>query len=516
MKKNTPTPSEATSAQDASQVKPNTTSQSSNSTAASSAPPASTGTPIAQVPVAKVPASEVADEKLSKAKDISKAPPKPLIPMWLNNFVWGTFTPDKVEKDMPIGAARLVWFSALALVTLLLWAAWAEIDQMARGLGQVVPSQRTQLIQNLEGGIVQDVLVREGQIVEKNAIVMRIENESAGSQYREALMRSLEYEANIARLDALINKNEPQYPEKVLQDPSLVKRQNELLRAANAQNTAELEVLTLRAETTHREVAELKEAKEQALASFALVEKQRNLALPALKAKAYSELQFLDIEQRLQTLKAEIARLEHSIPRVETAAKEADERVRLRQAELASTYRQQLNESQVQLHSLQELLTAGGDKVSRTEMRSPVKGIIKSILITTVGGVVAPGATVMEIVPLDDSLIIEARFSPADIAFLYPGQKARVRITAYDFSVYGGMEATVEHISADTLKDPQGFTYYQVKVRTENAHLEHDGEKLPIIAGMQAEVDVLTGKKSILDYLLKPLLKTQQRAFREK
>ncbi len=329
-------------------------------------------------------------------------------------------------------------------------------------------------------------------------------------------MRTVEHEATIARLEALISGGPAQYPELVLKMPELVKRQDDMLRAARAQIETELNVLALKVESTQRELAEKREVKTQAQMSLGLVEKQRNLALPALRAKAYSELEFLDIEQRLQSLKADLAGLEHSIPRLEAVAKEAAERLQLRKVALEVEYREQLNEVEVQLLSLRELITAGGDKVLRTEMRSPVRGVVKAIYANTVGGVVAPGATVMEIVPLDDSLIIEARFSPSDIAFLYPGQSALVRITAYDFSVYGGMKATVENISADTLQGQQGETFYQVKVRTESAHLQHAGQSLPIMAGMMAEVDVLTGKKSILDYLLKPLLKAQQRAFRER
>ncbi len=427
-----------------------------------------------------------------------------------------SFVPDSAEKDVSTASIRLVWFSAAAIAILFIWAAFAYIDQIARGTGQVVPSQRIQLIQNLEGGIVQDILAHEGQTVEKGTVVLRIDNETADSQYREAQVRSLELEATIARLEALIQGGEAQYSPEVLKENALMRRQNDMLRATRRQNASELDVLSLRADAINREVAELKEVKKQSITALALVQRQRDLALPALQAKAYSEVQFLDIEQRLQSIKTELASLEHSIPRMETTAKEAAEQVRLRKAEYESQYRRELNEAQIQLLSLRELSTAGDDKVQRTEMRSPVNGIIKAIYANTVGGVVAPGATVMEIVPLDDTLIIEARFNPADIAFLYPGQKALVRITAYDFSVYGGMEAHVENISADTLQDQQGNTYYKVKVRTEKAHLRHGGEDLPIIPGMQAEVDILTGKKTILDYLLKPLLKAQQRAFREK
>ncbi len=430
--------------------------------------------------------------------------------------LFGSFEPDSKEKDVSKRSVLLLWLTAISLVIFIAWASFSELDQTARGLGQVIPSQRIQQIQNLEGGIVQEISVQEGQLVEKDEVVMRIDNEAAGSQYRENLIRSIEYEASIARLEALINNSNPIYSPQVLEFPELVQRQNDMLNIGKRKQESELQVLALQSDTRKREAAEQKENKKQLLQSLALIEKQRSLALAALKAKAYSELDFLEIEQKIQSINAELAALDHSIPRLEVAAIEAEERQNLRKAELEALARTELNEIQIQLLSLKELLTAGGDRVKRTEMRSPVKGIVNSILANTVGGVVAPGATVMEIVPLDDTLIIEAKFSPADIAFIYPGQKAKVRLTAYDFSIYGGIEATVENIGADTLQNQQGETFYQVKIVTSNSYRNDQNEELPIMAGMTAEVDIITGKKSIMDYLLKPLFKAQQRAFRER
>ncbi len=426
---------------------------------------------------------------------------------------------DTQDKQASASSIRLVWFSSLAVILLLIWASLASVDQIARGMGQVVPSQKVQLMQNLEGGIVQEISVREGQIVEKDTVIMRIENELAGSQYREGLIRMLELEATMAMLETLLsadNNAQIQFSQKVLENQELMNRQLQLLASTRKQNEAEAQVLLLQSQTSLNKAEEQKEAKKQVQASMKLVEKQRDLALKALNADAFSELQYLDIEQKLQSLKAELAGLEYSIPRLEAEAQEAEQKLNLHKAELENRYRQELNEAKLKYLSLVELLSAGDDKVRRTEMRSPVRGIIKAIYAHTVGGVVAPGATVMEIVPLDDSLIIEAKFSPADIAFLYPGQKATVRLTAYDFSVYGGMEAIVDTISADTLQNQQGETFYKVKLLTKSAHLEHSGESLPIMAGMITEVDVLIGKKTIMDYLLKPLLKAQQRAFRER
>ena len=410
----------------------------------------------------------------------------------------------------------LTWLCFGIVMLFGLWAAWAELDEVARGGGQVVPSQRVQHIQNLEGGILQAIMVREGQVVAQGDLLLRIDNESAGSQYREALARSIEYEASIARLEAYIEERDPLYPASVGKTPEMVRRQNDILEATRRQTKAELQVLQSQYESRLKEAEEHQERKRQVITQLSLAEKQVALARPALQARAYSALEFGNLEQRVQALKTDIAGLEISIPRLQVAAREAEERVTLRKAEMITESRKELNELQTRLLSLRELLTAGSDRVLRTEVRSPVRGTVKKVNVNTVGGVIAPGATIMEVVPLDDDLIIEARFSPADIAFLYPGQPAVVRLSAYDFAIYGGLEAVVDQVSADTLEGKQGEFFYQVKLRTPQTTLHHKGKELPVLVGMVADVDVLTGKKTVMDYLLKPLLKARQRALTER
>lgn len=414
------------------------------------------------------------------------------------------------------GPVMLTWLCCGTVLLFCLWAVWANLDEVARGGGQVVPSQRVQQIQNLEGGILQAVMVHEGQVVEQGDLLARLDNETAGSQYREALARSVEHEAAIARLEALIAGGEPDYPPSVRAEPEMVRRQNDILAATRAQINSELQVLQAQHEGKLKEAEEQEERRRQLTTQLALADKQVNLARPAMQARAFSALEFVNLEQKAQALKTELAGLDISIPRVRLAVREAEERLALRHAEMVTQSRKEMNEIQTRLLSLRELLTAGSDKVLRTEVRSPVRGTVKKIHITTVGGVIAPGATIMEVVPLDDTLIVEARFSPADIAFLYPGQAAVVRLSAYDFAIYGGLEAVVDQISADTLEGKQGEFFYQVKLRTTQKSLEHKGAKLPILVGMMAEVDVLTGKKSVMDYLLKPLLKARQRALTER
>lgn len=411
----------------------------------------------------------------------------------------------------------LLWFCCAFVGILLLWAAVAEIDELARGAGQVVPAQRTQVIQNLEGGILREINVQEGQRVDAGDILVRIDNEVADSQFREATSRSLEAQAAIARLDAEISGGEPAYPPQVLEGgKDLISRQNALLDARRRQHQAEIRVLEAQHQLRLQEAEEQKERKTQLQASLKLAERQRDLARPLMQSRTFSSLDFITLEQKVQSLISELAQSEQSVPRLLISAQEMRERIALRQSEQASQNHTEINKLKAELLSLQALLRAGADKVTRTEVRSPVRGTVKRISITTLGGVIKPGESIMEIVPLDDTLVIEAHFSPADIAFLYPGQQAVVRLSAYDYAIYGSIKAKIEQISADTLQGPRGDYYYLVKLRTTESALHYKGQELPIMPGMLAQVDVLTGKKTVLSYLAKPLLRAKQDALKER
>ncbi len=420
-----------------------------------------------------------------------------------------------LSAQFSISSVRLVWLVFVSILILIFCAYFSELDVIVRGYGQVVPSQRVQHIQNLEGGIIEEILVKEGDAVNENKILARIENTLAGSQYREALERKLNHEAAIARLQALINNVEPIYSNEVQEHAELMQRHNNILAAIRKQNEAEYNVLSYQSSAVDTKLHEAIIEKQNTKAQLEIAKKQRELAANALKSNAFPELEFLAIEQNVQELTTKLDILEYSIPRLELEKKEQEERVKQYEAELLRTYNEELGEIQAELISVKELLKAGSDRVNRTELLSPVNGIVKTIYYNTIGGVVPPGETIMDIVPLDDSLIIEAKFSPADIGFLAVGQKATVRLSAYDFATYGSLEAVVESISADAIEDEQGQIYFIVKIRTKLSHLPYQDRKLPILAGMQVEADIITSKKSILDYILKPILRVGNKALRE-
>ena len=399
----------------------------------------------------------------------------------------------------------------------IVWSAFAPLDEVTRGQAQVIPSQRIQEIQNLEGGIISEIFVREGQIVEKGTVLVRLDNESAASFFRDAVAKSYEHMAAIARLEAEMAGKDPVYPQEVVQKaPQVVADQTSIHNARKRQLELELGVLESQLSQKRQEVDEMVGRQGQLGASLRVAQEQRDIARPLVEKQIYSKVDYLSLEQRVIQLRGDISSLAVNIPKARSAVHEVEQRLSHRKAEVRSQAVEEINKRRGELNSLRETLSAGEDRVTRTDLRAPVRGTVKRIIINTQGGVVKPGESILELVPLDDTLLVEARVRPADIAFLHPGQKAIVKITAYDFSIYGGLEAGLEQISADTIEDRKGEFYYLVKLRTKKNAITYRGESLPIMPGMTATVDILTGKKTVLDYLLKPILKAQQNAMRER
>ncbi|MBI5551751.1 MAG: HlyD family type I secretion periplasmic adaptor subunit [Desulfobacterales bacterium] len=427
------------------------------------------------------------------------------------------------EEDAAIhrkghAAAYLLTLTICLMVgAFLIWAKFAVLDEVTRGMGQAIPSQQIQVIQNLEGGILEAILVGENQIVEKGDVLVRIDNTLADSQFKDAYAKSMEHEAAIARLNAQAHGGEPVFPEALTaQDPQVIEDQRTIFNAQKRQLDLELKILQSEYDRKMQEIEEIK-AKQQELAkSLQLATEQKNIAKPLMEKGLYSRVDYIKLEREVVTLQGDINAFKLSLPRINKEASETQEKIARRQAEFHSAALEEISKRRGELNSLKQAMAAGEDRVTRTEVRSKVRGTVKQIVINTIGGVVKPGEPIMEIVPLDDTLLFEVQIRPSDIAFLYPGQKAMIKITAYDFSIYGGMEGVVEQISADTIQDDKGEHFYKVKLRTKTNALMHRGSQLPIIPGMTASVDIMTGKKSVLDYLLKPILKASQNALRER
>ncbi len=408
--------------------------------------------------------------------------------------------------------------SALFLIIAFLWASFASLDEVTVGIGKVISSRKTQVIQNLEGGIVADILVHEGDIVERNQVLMHIDDTRFNSSFREARLKELALTAKVLRLEAeatskpFVISQDPKFKD----HPTLLKNELDLYESRKREQEVKLETLTKEKNQHSDELSALQAKLTQLKKSYELVDKELTMMKPLLKSGSASPVEILRLERQLNDLDGDIKSTEFTIPKLQSTIEETQSKIAQLSATFNSQVRDELNKSKAELDGLRESNIALEDRYKRTAIRSPVKGTIKKLDIATIGGVVQPGMSVMEIVPLDDSLLIEARIRPSDVGFLHPGQKAMVKITAYDYSIYGGLDGTLEQISADTITDEKGESFYQIYVRTSKNYLGNQQKPLLIIPGMMASVDILTGKKTVMDYLLKPILKTKQNALRER
>lgn len=385
---------------------------------------------------------------------------------------------EAIIRGAGVPGANWLLFGILAfLAAMIAWASIAEIDEVTRGTGSVIPSRSMQLIQSLEGGILAEVAVREGESVREGQTLVRIDDTQFGSQYQESLGRRDVLEARIARLSAEAKKEiaAPNFLERLLKErPDLVRRERELYESRRESIEETLAVLWR---------------------NLAFAEQEWELTAPLATSGVISRIEKIRLDREINQIKGEIETTEIEFRR------EALER---------------RDETNGELEQLLQIIKGSEDRVERAVIKSPVDGTVNKIHLKTIGSVIPSGVDIMEIVPLDDTLLVEARVRPADIAFLSPGQKAITKLTAYDFAIYGGLAGIIEHISADTIEDAQGERFYQIKVRTTEASLEHQGEALPIIPGMVAEVDVLSGRRTVLQYLLKPFNRARSRALTER
>jgi adhesin transport system membrane fusion protein len=419
-------------------------------------------------------------------------------------------------RPMSKGADVLLLTLVGLVLCFLAWSAQASLQEVTTGRGRVIPASKIQLVQNLEGGIVREILVHEGAVVREGDIILRIDPTLAGSSLGEAREKILGLKALIARLEAETDSTPLAFPDDVLERPDLANHQRELYEARKKEVESASGGLDLQEKQRAQEILEL-EAKIQNLTRAAsLAQEELEMVRPLEKTKAASRSEVLQIEQRTNDIQGNLRAAELALPRVRAAMQEVGDR----RNEKLSAYRgeslQKLAGARVELSALNESSRSSADKVSRTTVRAPVSGIVKTVHVTTTGQVVQPGSSLIEIVPLNDSLLIEAQVRPQDIAFVRPGQEALVKITAYDFSVYGGLKARVEQIGADSIATDKGDIYYLIRVRTDETFLKYRGEMLPIIPGMVADVDILTGKKTVLTYLTKPLTRMRDVAMRER
>lgn len=420
-----------------------------------------------------------------------------------------------MREQTPRGARVIVWTFAAFVLVLILWSSFAQLDEITQGEGRVIPSRQVQIIQSLDGGMISEILVREGQQVKSGELLVRIDPTRSVSSFNENRADYLSLLAKSARLRAIAEGSTFNMPPEVQSEaPAAAEDERGLYLSKRAELDASVSIARQQLTQRTQELAEMRSRREAASQSLDLTQTELDKTRPLLKSGAVSEVELLRLERDVTRYRGERDSASALIPRIEAAITEAQRKIQEVELTFRNQARTELSETLAKLSHLNESSVGLADRVKQSEIRSPVNGTVKQLFVNTVGGVVQPAKDIIEIVPSDDALLLEARVQPKDIAFLSPGQKALVKFTAYDFSTYGGLEAKLENISADTIKDEKGNAFYIVRVRTLSSTL--GAQKLPIIPGMVADVDIITGKKSVLAYLMRPVLRAKANALTER
>lgn len=420
-------------------------------------------------------------------------------------------------EDAPRVVRLTIWGLLGFVLFALLWADLAIVDEVTRGEGKAIPSSRLQKIQNLEGGIVAELFAREGQIVDVGDPLLRLDDTRFASNVGETEADRLALTARVERLSAEVDDRELALPEEVRRvAPGLAASEQQLFESRRQQLRDEVGALEEQLVQRRQEVRELGSKEQQFRSSLGLLRKEIEMSEPLVASGAISAVEVLRLKRAEVESRGQLDATTLAIPRAQAAIKEIESKIGEARGRFRSDALTQLNEARTELSKLKSTGKALEDRVRRTLVTSPVRGVVKQVLVSTIGGVIQPGSDLVEIVPLDDTLLIEARIRPQDIAFLHPGQEAMVKFTAYDFTIYGGLKAKLEHISADSITDEEGNSFFLIHLRTEKSHLGSDEKPLLMIPGMVASVDIITGHKSVLSYLLKPIIRARAEALRER
>jgi adhesin transport system membrane fusion protein len=419
-----------------------------------------------------------------------------------------------MSRQQTVRAQQILRISAVAVLLLLIWSAFARVDEVTRGDGRVVPSRQLQVLSAFDGGVVSEILVHEGDVVEAGQLLLRVDETRATSGVRENAAQGFALQARGARLRAIGEGTAFKPPTAQSPDEqNIVDDERRMYETKLHELTTMISISRQQLTQRQEELGEAQARRTAAIRAQELSQQELNQTRPLLATGAVSQVEVLRLERDLTKARGDAEQAQSTIGRVQAAIGEAQRKIQETELNFRNEARRDLSETMGKLNALNEGSVALTDKVDKAQVKSPVRGRVQRLLANTVGGVVQPGKDIVEIVPLDDTLVLEARVQPRDIAFIVPGQSAVVKFSAYDFSIYGGLDAKVENISPDTVVDEKGNAFYIVRVRTNKPNF---GDKYPVIPGMTAEVDILTGHKTVLSYLLKPVLKAKAYALRER
>lgn len=436
------------------------------------------------------------------------------------------YSPEDIEYMSSLSAAVLeqqtskshivIWISSAAILWLIIWSSFAQIDERTRGSGKVIPSQRIQTVQNLEGGIVSEIYVKEGDHVKKGQPLMKIQDVGFTGSYNEKQLKINELKAKSYRLKAEAYAQNFSVPQDDRSGMSMLISQEANLHMSNqSQLTNNVSIIDAQISQKEKELLETKSKREELKNAYELISRELAITEPLTKNNVVSEVQFLQMKRQATMIKGDYDAAGHSIARIQENIGELRKRRMEVVYEFRNKAKQELNSVSAEIQQISESESVLADRVDRTIVRSPVNGIINQILINTIGGVVKPAMDLLEVVPDGDVLMVEVKIKPSDIAYIYPGQRANVKFSAYDFSIYGGLKGKVKHVSANTITDERGNSYYLVRIVTDKNHLEKNGKPLEVMSGMTVDVDILTGKKTVMDFILKPILKVKQNSLGE-
>ena len=459
---------------------------------------------------------------MAKFKEIynaffQKTPRLPKKPLNTNDLEYMNSLSAAVIYNRP---KKLHWVLIAFLITItlfIIWASIAKIDEIARGSGKVVPNGQNQIIQNLEGGIVSEILVKEGESVEKDQILIKISNEKSNSTVASNELKALYLQAQIKRLESELKREVFTFENsdnEQLND--FLNNENELYLTNKKQLESKVSILKEQIKQKENESKDARQTIEHLRFSVNAISKEVEMTKPMVDRGIRSQVDFLKLQREQSDAKQKLQSVMLSIPKIESEILEINKKIDETYQMNDSQTREKLNETVSALKDLEANATASTDQVLRTIVKSPSNGIVQKLHINTIGGAIKPAQDLIEIVPTDYKLIVEVKILPKDIAFIYNGQKAIVKFSAYDFSIYGGLTGKVINISPDTITEKDDKTYYLVRIETEKNYIGEKDKSMKIIPGMVADVDIITGKKSILDYILKPILKTKQYTFTER
>jgi adhesin transport system membrane fusion protein len=410
----------------------------------------------------------------------------------------------------PVGLIQGV---ALVLLIALAWSLLAEVDRVVRATGRMIPSDRAQVLQHLEGGIVADILVREGQIVERGAELVLISDVQAQSQLGERNVRLNALRAQMARLEAEAQGQAGRARESGAMNPD-VERELLVLAARRDKMDQTIRVLREQLEQRRQEIREAETRKRGLVKEHAIATQQLAVVNDMVGRQAASRLELLEAQSRVERFATQMQEVDASIPRTAAAIRELEGKIAEASAQFRSEARTRLAEVQVEADRLEEEINAGKDRLKRTAVRSPVRGVVNRIYTTTIGGVVRAGDAVVEITPLGDRLTIEASIAPQDRAEVNPGLPSVVRVSAYDYAVYGTLQGQVSEVSADTLADEKGLRYYRVRIEVDADSYARFGRELT--PGMTVTADVVLGARTVFRYLVSPLTRAFDSAFKDR